>query len=71
MTDLPYYSSGTRAVKTARYLQEVAPDLLPDVESSEGFGSILTPTVLATLHRDQTEWLPLVTNDAAATQWPP
>jgi hypothetical protein len=43
--------SATRALKNARYLQKVAPHIMPEVEPPEGFGSIIPLKTLAQLHR--------------------
>lgn len=41
----------TRALKNARYLQQVAPDLMPAIEPPAGLGSIIPYEVLSRLHR--------------------
>jgi hypothetical protein len=42
---------GTRALKNLKYLQQVAPHIMPAVEPPEGFGSIIPFPILAELHR--------------------
>jgi hypothetical protein len=43
----------TRALKNARYLQKVAPHIIPPEEPMEGFGSLVPLEVLTVLHRKQ------------------
>ena len=40
----------TRAIKNARYLQSVAPNVIPETEPTSGFGSIIPLGVLAEIH---------------------
>ena len=42
---------GTRAIKNARYLQKVAPEVMPTKEPAEGFGSVIPQKVLGRLHQ--------------------
>lgn len=46
----PQIRCSTRALKNARYLQQVAPDAVPDRSSPEGFGTGLPLNILARLH---------------------
>lgn len=39
-----------RALKTARYLQEIAPYLMPEAEPAEGFGALIPLETLSALH---------------------
>jgi len=43
--------SGTRALKNVRHLQKWAPQVFPENEPTEGFGSILPVEVLSEIHR--------------------
>jgi hypothetical protein len=43
----------TRAMKNVRYLQRLAPHIMPAVEPPEGFGSIIPLPILAGLHRPE------------------
>ena len=51
MTDTRALVCATRAIKNAKHLQRVVPNLMPKDEPAEGFGSILPLTALASLHR--------------------
>jgi hypothetical protein len=44
---------GTRAIKNAKHLQKVAPELMPQVEPEDGFGSIIPISILAGIHDRQ------------------
>jgi len=48
----------TRALKNARYLQTVAPHIIPPVEPLEGFASLVPLHVLTVLHRKQVHKIP-------------
>jgi hypothetical protein len=45
--------SATRALKNAKYLQHVAPHIMPPVEPPGGFGTVIAMPVLAQLHRPE------------------
>lgn len=49
-TQLQNWTCATRAIKNARYLQKVAPDIMPEIEPAEGFGSVISLQLLAQLH---------------------
>src|SRR5215831_9006378 len=49
----PSRISVTRALKNARYLQKVAPHIMPTSEPPKGFGSVIPLKVLAQLHRKE------------------
>ncbi len=49
----PARISVTRALKNARYLQKVAPHIMPASEPPKGFGSVIPLKVLAQLHRKE------------------
>jgi hypothetical protein len=51
MADTRALVCATRAIKNAKHLQRVVPNLMPKDEPAEGFGSILPLTALASLHR--------------------
>src|SRR5438105_3613005 len=40
----------TRAIKNAKYLQKVAPEIIPQKEPADGFGSLITGSLLGKLH---------------------
>src|SRR5438876_3114831 len=40
----------TRALKNARYLQKVAPHIMPEIEPAEGFDSAISLQILEDLH---------------------
>jgi hypothetical protein len=44
------FRCATRAIKNARFLQRVAPDLMPCPEHADGFGSVIPFSVLERLH---------------------
>jgi hypothetical protein len=43
--------SATRALKNARHLQKVAPQIMPKTEPAEGYGSVIPLKALTQLHR--------------------
>src|SRR5215472_11375723 len=45
--------SATRALKNARHLQKIAPQVMPKAEPAEGFVSVIPIHVLAHLHRPE------------------
>jgi hypothetical protein len=45
---------GTRALKNARHLQKIAPDLVPADEPAAGFGSLIPFDILSSLHLKKT-----------------
>jgi hypothetical protein len=47
----PRLLCATRALKNAQVLQKAVPQLLPDVEPDDGFGSIIPLDILAWVHR--------------------
>ena len=49
----PQRVSATRAIKNAKYLQRVAPHLMPRDEPAGGFGSVIPLSVLAQLHQPE------------------
>ena len=40
----------TRAIKNAKYLQKVAPEIIPQKEPADGFGSLVPRSLLGKLH---------------------
>src|SRR2546430_13814462 len=40
----------TRAIKNAKYLQKVAPQVIPQKEPADGFGSLIPGSLLGKLH---------------------
>src|SRR2546429_3510226 len=49
-TQLQKWTCATRAIKNARYLQKVAPHIMPEIEPAEGFDSVIPLQLLTQLH---------------------